>query len=90
MSCGDRLYTGLVSDRFGGQCTRPQQIPFLENVTIVDVSCGDGFTIALSDCGVVYAWGNNTDAQLGLDTAVSVLTFDLIDSLGGTLSERIW
>ena len=78
MSCGHQRYIGRIDSNGGSSsvsCSsssqRPQQIPFLESVVVVDVSCGEGFTIALTDCGVVFAWGNNTDDRLGLDTSVS-------------------
>ena len=66
LSCGQEKFSGL-NDPALSKYHRPQQIPFLENVTVIDVSCGDRFTVALSDCGLVYAWGTNTNGQLGLD-----------------------
>ena len=69
LSCGDDKLSGL-NDSALSKYHRPQQIPFLENVTVVDVVCGDAFTIALTDCGVVYAWGKNANGQLGLDPDV--------------------
>uniref|UniRef100_A0A3B0MNF0 IQ calmodulin-binding motif/Regulator of chromosome condensation (RCC1) repeat, putative n=1 Tax=Theileria annulata TaxID=5874 RepID=A0A3B0MNF0_THEAN len=36
-----------------------------ENVYIVDVVCGNDYSLALSDVGIVYSWGDNTYGQCG-------------------------
>lgn len=81
MSCGDRhsaavtnigaVYTwGCGTD---GQCghgdfqdtARPRLVEALAHTTVVSVHCGHNFTMAVTNQGVVYSWGNNTYGQLG-------------------------
>lgn len=38
----------------------------LETRTITQVACGEMHTIAVTDNGLVFAWGNNTKGQLGI------------------------
>lgn len=38
----------------------------LDAQNIVAVSCGEAHTLALSDKGQVFAWGQASDGQLGL------------------------
>ena len=35
-------------------------------VFVVDVSCGLGHTLFLTDNGIVYSWGNGGNGRLGL------------------------
>lgn len=44
---------------------RPRVVAALAGVTVASVHCGHNFTLAVSDKGEVYAWGNNTYGQLG-------------------------
>ncbi|EAN32688.2 Regulator of chromosome condensation (RCC1) repeat family protein [Theileria parva strain Muguga] len=37
-----------------------------ENVLIVSIVCGDDYSLALSDVGVLYSWGDNSVGQCGL------------------------
>jgi alpha-tubulin suppressor-like RCC1 family protein len=37
----------------------------LEDKTVVSLSCGMGYTLALTTEGIVYAWGQNDHGQLG-------------------------
>jgi alpha-tubulin suppressor-like RCC1 family protein len=43
-----------------------EQVVALDAQNIVAVSCGDAHTLALNDKGQVYAWGLDSDGQLGL------------------------
>lgn len=51
-----------------GVATGPIRIEGLEN--IVQVAAARDHSLALSRDGDVYAWGENTDAQLGLETTI--------------------
>lgn len=44
---------------------RPRVVAALAGFTVASVHCGHNFTLAVSDKGEVYAWGNNTYGQLG-------------------------
>ena len=43
----------------------PTVVPYLEDINVVDVSCGSGITCVLSDCGDVFVWGNGRMGQCG-------------------------
>jgi alpha-tubulin suppressor-like RCC1 family protein len=45
----------------------PKKIESLQNAFVVALSCGDSHSMALSREGHVYAWGEATYGQLGLD-----------------------
>ena len=66
LSCGQEIFSGL-NDSNLSMNYRPQQIPMLNNVVIAQVCTGGEYTLALSECGTVYAWGSNSHAQLGLN-----------------------
>ena len=55
--------------------TKPEAIPyFLNNLhkyMIKTVSCGDNFSIAVSNIGQVFGWGDNTFSQLAIDNSTS-------------------
>ncbi|KAK7116135.1 hypothetical protein V1264_001871 [Littorina saxatilis] len=44
---------------------RPRLVEDLQNIRIVDISCGDSHCLALSHDNEVYAWGNNAMGQCG-------------------------
>lgn len=50
------------------QLEEPQLIPFFEKhkIRIKSVACGGRHSIALSDNGKIYAWGENKFGQLGM------------------------
>lgn len=43
-----------------------EQVVALDAQNIIAVSCGEAHTLALNDKGQVYAWGLDSDGQLGL------------------------
>lgn len=43
----------------------PTVVEQLKGKSIVDVQCGEEFSIALSDMGDVYTWGRGKEGQLG-------------------------
>lgn len=38
----------------------------LETRTVTQVACGEMHTLAVTDDGLVFSWGNNTKGQLGI------------------------
>ncbi|XP_043513899.1 RCC1 and BTB domain-containing protein 1-like isoform X2 [Frieseomelitta varia] len=54
------------------QCkTKPMLMTDLSNVKIVRISCGHCFSMALTDNGQVYSWGDNSVGQLGTKSSSS-------------------
>ncbi|KAM3626014.1 uncharacterized protein V6R79_021387 [Siganus canaliculatus] len=60
----DRLI-GLPEGRARNH-NRPQQVPALSGIHIQDVAVGAEHTLVLSSTGDIYAWGSNSEGQLGL------------------------
>lgn len=46
-------------------CKVPKLIEKLQNVEIVDVYCGDQFSLALSKDGKLYSWGKGEGGMVG-------------------------
>uniref|UniRef100_A0A3Q2L5Y8 HECT-type E3 ubiquitin transferase n=1 Tax=Equus caballus TaxID=9796 RepID=A0A3Q2L5Y8_HORSE len=77
----DRLI-GLPEGRARNH-NRPQQIPVLAGVVIEDVAVGAEHTLALASNGDVYAWGSNSEGQLGLGHTNHVREPTLVTVLQG-------
>ncbi|XP_025019967.1 probable E3 ubiquitin-protein ligase HERC1 isoform X1 [Python bivittatus] len=77
----DRLI-GLPEGRARNH-NRPQQVPALSGIFIEDVAVGAEHTLALSSAGDVYAWGSNSEGQLGLGHTNHVREPTLITFLQG-------
>ncbi len=43
----------------------PKLVSLLENIPIVKICCGALHTLALSNEGRIYSWGNNDEGALG-------------------------
>ncbi len=70
---GDNTFGQLGIGLFGSYSIRPQRVMsgdggYLEN--IVAISAGNGFSLALTVDGALYAWGANDRGQLGSGTNV--------------------
>ncbi|XP_074474894.1 putative E3 ubiquitin-protein ligase HERC1 isoform X1 [Sebastes fasciatus] len=61
----------------------PQVVPSLEGLFIEDIAVGCEHVLALSSTGDVYAWGCNSEGQLGLGHANPVKEPTLITTLQG-------
>jgi alpha-tubulin suppressor-like RCC1 family protein len=44
---------------------KPELNEYLSNEKIIDICCGISHTLVLTDCGEVYAWGHNSEGQIG-------------------------
>lgn len=56
-----------IEGKVGSSSIRPLAVPDLADKSIVQVAAGFEHALALSADGVVYAWGNNTNGQVGAD-----------------------
>lgn len=71
-TCGMERLIGLPESRYSGN-NRPQLVSSLSPHFIDDIAVGAEHTLALSSEGLVFGWGTNSDAQLGLGhSALSV------------------
>ncbi|MEM6637873.1 MAG: Ig-like domain-containing protein [Pseudomonadota bacterium] len=61
--------------------TVPTKIEALDDETIVLVENGNGVSYAVTDTGQLYAWGFNTNGQLGLGDQDERLVPTLVDAL---------
>jgi alpha-tubulin suppressor-like RCC1 family protein len=74
-NCGE-VYAWGVNDfgQIGNGCNEDQLIPIkvkgFNNERVVMISCGWNHSIALTECGHVYCWGNNDFGQLGIGNTV--------------------
>jgi len=85
-----------VSDRLIGQPesrarghNRPQQVLVIAGHFIDDVSVGSEHTLALTCDGQVWAWGSNSDGQLGIGHTVAVREPQLVGGLGSNLIKQV-
>jgi len=90
ISCGDSHaafisdgYIYTMGDNSNGRlgiskniksASTPNLIESLIKFYIVKVTCGSAHTLALSDSGEVFAWGNGENGQLGLGNRQNQLT----------------
>jgi alpha-tubulin suppressor-like RCC1 family protein len=44
---------------------KPKLNQYLNNEFVIDISCGFGHSLVLTNCGEVFAWGNNYSGQIG-------------------------
>jgi alpha-tubulin suppressor-like RCC1 family protein len=70
------------------QVRNPTGFGYLNN--IIDISAGNGFSLALTSDSIAYAWGVNNYGQLGNGTTVqSSLPVRITDSTGSSFLDRI-
>ncbi|OQR74148.1 putative E3 ubiquitin-protein ligase HERC4-like [Tropilaelaps mercedesae] len=62
-SCGTNNHGQL--GRQGTNVRRPERVPALSQHKIVQVTCGEQHSMALSEAGQVFVWGANNNGQLG-------------------------
>eukprot|EP00553_Chaetoceros_curvisetus_P004275 CAMPEP_0204630724 /NCGR_PEP_ID=MMETSP0717-20131115/21103_1 /ASSEMBLY_ACC=CAM_ASM_000666 /TAXON_ID=230516 /ORGANISM="Chaetoceros curvisetus" /LENGTH=539 /DNA_ID=CAMNT_0051648079 /DNA_START=33 /DNA_END=1652 /DNA_ORIENTATION=- len=81
---GDRNADGVVLKsalKMRNGISLPKRIEALRNVRIVQVTCGDAHTLALSGSGRVFSWGNNSSGQLGVGHTMHLLSPRLVADL---------
>ncbi|XP_074547318.1 putative E3 ubiquitin-protein ligase HERC1 isoform X2 [Halichoeres trimaculatus] len=89
LGCDGRVYTfgqerliGLPDSMLKNKSC-PQVVPSLEGLFIEDIAVGCEHVLALSSTGDVYAWGCNSEGQLGLGHSNPVKEPTLVTSLQG-------
>ncbi|XP_013861909.1 probable E3 ubiquitin-protein ligase HERC1 isoform X4 [Austrofundulus limnaeus] len=89
LACDGHVYTfgqerliGLPDSMLKNKSS-PQVVPSLEGVFIEDVAVGCEHVLSLSATGDVYAWGCNSEGQLGLGHSNPVKEPTLITALQG-------
>jgi alpha-tubulin suppressor-like RCC1 family protein len=58
-------YLGQLGNGTNHNCFVPQMPEKLMDERIVDICCGNFHSIVLSECGRIYAWGDNSYGQIG-------------------------
>jgi len=60
-------------------CEIPKEVDYFKNnnIKIDQIECGDYFTLALTDDGKLYAWGQNNFGQLGIGQVTQQLKVNL-------------
>lgn len=51
----------------------PKRIDSLQSQFVIQLACGDSHSMALTKDGAIYAWGEATYGQLGLDDTSNLL-----------------
>ena len=64
---------GQLGDGLFTSCCEPKVVKELRHRPVIQVTCGEEHSLALTSGGNVYSWGCNSQGQLGLgDCKVSV------------------
>jgi len=66
--------SGQLGDNSTDAKSIPHSVDALSGKVIVSIACGLTSSYALTDQGVLYAWGEGTQNQLGIGSATSCLT----------------
>ncbi len=72
-----------------GQALQPELVTSLGHVKIVDISCGEDYTMILDEEGKVYAFGYGKTGVLGLASQKKVLEPTLVEGLIGKKVTKI-
>jgi len=76
---GDSVSAGAA--KLGKGVRPPRRVESLKNVTIIQVTAGDGHTLCLTGSGRVFAFGTNSDGQLGQGHTMHLLSPRLVGDL---------
>mmetsp|Transcript_180 Transcript_180/g.159 ORF Transcript_180/g.159 Transcript_180/m.159 type:complete len:203 (-) Transcript_180:65-673(-) len=66
-SVGDNTYGELGFPREITYKSAPGLIPFFKNLSVLDVAAGARHTVVLEESGKVFAFGDNSEGQCGID-----------------------
>ncbi|XP_015440435.1 PREDICTED: RCC1 and BTB domain-containing protein 1-like [Dufourea novaeangliae] len=68
----------------------PRKVYFnLKNEKLIRISCGDSFSIAVTDNGKVYSWGYNRVGQLGIGNYLLQVKPCEVQALAGVLIKKV-
>ncbi|XP_067122738.1 serine/threonine-protein kinase Nek8-like isoform X2 [Centruroides vittatus] len=66
---GSNRYGQLGWGQIGLSHNMPCKVQFINHQKFKRVSCGNSFTIAVTEAGEVYSWGENSNGQLGRNSS---------------------
>src|SRR5690606_25900346 len=72
---------GQMGHELKNELKEPNLIKKLANEQIIDIACGLDFSLALNERGDLFAWGQNTEAQLGFQSKMDKPTASSLSSL---------
>ena len=70
--CSGKAYFGVAGLGGSSSSEKTRPLPNLMNQKIVQITCGEFHSMALSDKGDLYAWGMGFEGQLGLNNQYKV------------------
>ena len=70
--CSGKSYFGVAGLGGSSSSEKTKPLPNLMNQKIVQITCGEFHSMALSDKGDLYAWGMGFEGQLGLNNQYNV------------------
>jgi len=70
--CSGKAYFGVAGLGGSSSSEKTKPLPNLKNQKIVQVTCGEFHSMALSDKGDLYTWGMGFEGQLGLNSQYKV------------------
>lgn len=78
----------LGNGQFTSMCV-PEVITLLKHRPVISISCGESHTLALTIGGNVYAWGDNSQGQLGVSDTTNRLRPEMVRSLRNALASSV-
>ncbi|XP_072370328.1 RCC1 and BTB domain-containing protein 1 isoform X1 [Scyliorhinus torazame] len=70
--------SGQLGTGINGNHLTPCRVTALQGICVLQITCGSAHTLALTDEGLLYAWGANTTGQLGIGSKINQLVPVLI------------
>jgi hypothetical protein len=67
----------------------PKLNEFLSDLKIIDISCGDYHSLALTSNGDVYAWGLNESGQIGIESGTVLQSLMKWGTVAGILCLKL-
>lgn len=64
---GDNTYGEIGFSRDVSSKQIPTQIPFFNDLNVIDVACGARHSLVLEETGNIFAFGDNSEEQCGVE-----------------------